>query len=168
MAALWRARNCTIKGVGVGLPLAVSTLRAICIPRRCCRATRCLLREDLITTLVLPRARNCTTREVGAGLPRAISTLAVTGTRRHCYPTGRRSLQGDLTPPSMFSRAQNCTRLLLRQLQPQRLHLHPPRLLQLHRHQRQPPLRDLHPHRGLVRRHRLAQHRPGLKPLISQ
>ena len=96
LAALPRARNCTIRRAGPGLPQAASTPHAMCTRRPCCPTAWCWLQGDVVAVSVLPRARNCTTRRAGPGRPQAASTPRALITQRPCCPTAWCWLQGDL------------------------------------------------------------------------
>ena len=72
-ALLSRARNCTIRLPGRGVPPAASPPHASLTRRRCCPTARCWSREDM-TAAAFSRARNCTIRP--AGLWSATGSLA--------------------------------------------------------------------------------------------
>ena len=69
-----RARNCTTRRAGPGLPRAASTPHAMFTRRRCYKTAWSLLQGDVTAPSILPRAPNCTTRRAGPGLPQAAST----------------------------------------------------------------------------------------------
>jgi hypothetical protein len=104
-----RARNCTTRPAGCGLPLAPSTPHAIGTRRRCCPTARCWWQEDETSAATMLAARNCTTRPAGLGVPRAASPTHATFTRRRCCPTARCSSLEVLAAPAAISRARNCT-----------------------------------------------------------
>src|SRR4029453_6181740 len=100
LAALSRARNCTIRRTGVGLPRAALTPGAKSTRRTCCPTAWCSLQEE--DPAALPRAQNSTIRRAGPGCPRAVSTPDANSTRRTCCPMGWCWLQGDSVQSAAF------------------------------------------------------------------
>ena len=105
MAAISRARSCTIQRAELGPPRATSTPRAMNTRRRCCPTARCSSQEG--TMAAISRARSCTIRRAELGLPRAASTPRALNTRPPCCPTARCSSQEGTT--AAFLRARKCT-----------------------------------------------------------
>ena len=105
--ALSRARNCTIRLPGCGVPPAPWPPHAMFTRRRCCPTARCWSREDL-TTAALSRARNCTIRPPGCGVPRAASTPHA---RAHgdVAANGKVLVAGGFNSSGVSTRARNCT-----------------------------------------------------------
>ena len=91
-----RARNCTTRRAGPGLPRAASTPHAFITPRRCYTMAWSLFQGDMITSNFKPQAPNCTTRQAGPGVPHAASTPHAVITRLTLLPNDRVLVSGGI------------------------------------------------------------------------